>query len=75
MWGTAVRGRGKIVPDASEVVLSAAAALMREPVEFGYAAAEIARFNGIGGERKAAVVTLKCFPVASHATEQVARAE
>ena len=44
---------------------------MREPVEFGYAAAEVASFDGIGGECEPAVVTLKCFPVASHATEQV----
>ena len=39
--------------------------------QFGYTAAEIAKFDSVGGESKPAMVTLQCFPIASHAAKQI----
>jgi hypothetical protein len=42
-----------------------------EYVKFGYTTAEIAKFDGIGGEGKPSLVAFECFLVASHAPEEV----
>ena len=44
---------------------------LTEDVEFGYATANIAKLDSVGGKSKPTAVTLDGFPVATHAPEQV----